>query len=130
MTLQKIAPLILCRYLITMGWGLIFIVVVSTFVGSMGGLNQSSLRKLMAFSSINHLGWLLVSVYFGYKILIVYFSVYCLTNGILVLIMGSLNFFYLSQLFYYTPRGLMMLVLYFNWLSFGGLPPFIGFFPK
>jgi NADH-ubiquinone oxidoreductase chain 2 len=129
-TTQKIAPLILVRYLVNLSLWVTLVVFASTYVGRMGGLNQSSLRKLIAFSSINHLGWLLMSSFFGYKYLIIYFLIYCLTNGVLVYTLSYLNYYYLSQLFYYRPRNLFLIIIYLNWLSFGGLPPFIGFFPK
>lgn len=35
---------------------LFVIIILSVLIGALGGLNQTSLRKLMAFSSIGHLG--------------------------------------------------------------------------
>lgn len=42
-------------YFITFNY-LILSILCSVFVGGIGGLNQTSLRKLIAFSSINHIG--------------------------------------------------------------------------
>lgn len=129
-TWQKIGPLILLNYV----WGLrptlIILVGLRTYVGRVGGLNQSSLRKLLAYSSINHLGWLMVGSCFGLKFTVIYFIIYMLSNLGLI---GGLNvcgFYYLSQIYYYRGSNFNMLLFLVNWLSFGGLPPFIGFFGK
>lgn len=103
---------------------------LSTLVGSVGGLNQRSLRKLIAFSSINHLGWLLVASYFGYKFIFIYFLIYMVTNAGLVIGLSAGGIYYLSQVYYYRGSHVKSLVVLVNWLSFGGLPPFIGFFAK
>ncbi|NJI29947.1 hypothetical protein HBI98_22585 [Aeromonas veronii] len=49
------APLILISYNFCYNFFIISI-ILSILIGSLGGLNQTSIRKLMAFSSINHLG--------------------------------------------------------------------------
>jgi NADH-ubiquinone oxidoreductase chain 2 len=90
------------------------IVIYSVFVGRFGGLNQTSLRKLIIYSSINHLGWLLVASFFGAKYLVTYFFVYCFTNGVLVFVLSYINLFYISQLFYYTPSSLLLIAVYLN----------------
>jgi NADH-ubiquinone oxidoreductase chain 2 len=43
-------------YLIKINYIFLIFIIISTFVGAIGGLNQVSLRKLLAFSSINHIG--------------------------------------------------------------------------
>lgn len=106
------------------------IIVASAFVGSVGGLNQSSLRKLIAYSSINHLGWLLAACYFGVKYIIIYFSIYIVTNLVLVGVIHYRGIFYLSQVYYYSGPRIKSLVIIITWFSFGGLPPFVGFFGK
>nr|ADD83042.1 NADH dehydrogenase subunit 2 [Baetis sp. PC-2010] len=130
MTFQKVGPLVLLYYV----WGLvpltILLVMGSAFVGSVGGLNQSSMRKLMAYSSINHLGWLLVACYFGLKFMFTYFLIYLFTNLFLVGVMASSGIYYLSQIYYYASDGLKSILMMVTWFSFGGLPPFVGFFGK
>lgn len=129
-TWQKIGPLILLTYVLGLGPILIIVVVITTYVGGVGGLNQSSLRKLMAYSSINHLGWLIISSYFGIKFLTIYFFIYMATNICLVMVINIGGFYYLSQMYYYRGSRGNIFVILVNWLSFGGLPPFIGFFGK
>lgn len=129
-TVQKIGPLIILRYI----WGthqiLILVVGASVIVGGVGGLNQSSLRKLMAYSSINHLGWLLVACGFGLKFILIYFIIYSLTNLILVRTLHFSGVYYLSQVYYYNSTGVLGVLIILIWFSFGGLPPFVGFLGK
>jgi NADH-ubiquinone oxidoreductase chain 2 len=57
LTLQKIAPLILISCQIEINTFSCIAILRSVIVGSVGGLNQTSLRKVLTYSSINHAGW-------------------------------------------------------------------------
>ena len=64
-TLQKIAPLILISYTLTSSISYFIIQIssiLSAFVGAIGGLNQTFLRKILAYSSINHISWILAAL--------------------------------------------------------------------
>lgn len=93
---------------------LIVLVLVNTCVGRVGGLNQRSLRKLMAYSSINHLGWLIVASYFGIKFIIIYFVIYACTNLSLVWGLLDRGIYYLSQVYYYSGSQLRSLMFLIN----------------
>lgn len=129
-TLQKIGPLVLLNYVWGLSPMLIILVALRTYVGRVGGLNQTSLRKLLAYSSINHLGWIMVGSCFGLKFTIVYFIIYMVSNLTLVGGLYTGGFYYLSQVYYYRGSQFNIILFLVNWLSFGGLPPFIGFFGK
>lgn len=129
-TVQKLGPIIMLNYI----WNLLpvsmIIILCSVYVGAVGGLNQRSLRKLIAYSSINHLGWILTACYFGVKFLLIYFFIYIITNLFLVIVIQNSGMYYLSQIYYYGGGGFNRLLILIAWFSFGGLPPFIGFFGK
>lgn len=129
-TIQKLGPLFILHYLWGVDLFLIGVITTRVVIGRVGGLNQSSLRKLMAYSSINHLGWILAASYFRTKFVVIYFIIYLVTNGLLIQHLSIIGFYYISHIFYYTGSNLNSLILNANWLSFGGLPPFIGFFRK
>jgi NADH-ubiquinone oxidoreductase chain 2 len=61
-TVQKAAPLMLISYLIEINAFTLRIILISTIVGSIGGLNQTSIRKILTYSSINHTGWILIAL--------------------------------------------------------------------
>nr|WFP43292.1 NADH dehydrogenase subunit 2 [Chloracris brunneri] len=131
MTWQKIAPLMLISYLIEFNIFMIMVIISSVSAGSFGGLNQTSLRKLMAYSSINHIGWMLSSMLVGENLWLIYFLIYSLISISVVLI------FYMFQISYISQNYLLLnshpsikLCFYSLLLSLGGLPPFLGFLPK
>nr|QBF00307.1 NADH dehydrogenase subunit 2 [Stegana sp. 'xiaoyangae'] len=130
MTWQKIAPLMLISYMNFQS--LLFLtVVLSVIIGSLGGLNQTSLRKLMAFSSINHLGWMLISLNINESIWFIYFFLYSFLSFTLIFMFDSFKIFHFNQMFslFFNSKTLKF-ILFTNFLSLGGLPPFLGFLPK
>lgn len=61
----------------------------------------------------------------------IYFIFYCIINLTLIIILNNFNIYYLNQLFSINIKNfLIKIIIYINLLSLGGLPPFIGFFPK
>nr|YP_010626502.1 NADH dehydrogenase subunit 2 [Paraliodrosophila antennata]WBK17638.1 NADH dehydrogenase subunit 2 [Paraliodrosophila antennata] len=130
MTWQKIAPLMLISYLNQTNF-LTISVILSVTIGALGGLNQTSLRKLMAFSSINHLGWMLSILNINESIWLIYFMFYSFLSFVMIFMFNIFKLFHLNQLFNWFMQNKMIKFTFFmNFLSLGGLPPFLGFFPK
>uniref|UniRef100_UPI0030FE6932 NADH dehydrogenase subunit 2 n=1 Tax=Neopanorpa triangulata TaxID=3135614 RepID=UPI0030FE6932 len=129
MTWQKIAPLMLISYCFINDF-IIYVIFFSVFIGSLGGLNQTSLRKLMAYSSINHIGWILGAMIISENYLIIYFSLYVFLSFSIILLMNYYNMFHLKQTFSSSNSPTMKFCLFTALLSLGGLPPFLGFMPK
>nr|YP_010046582.1 NADH dehydrogenase subunit 2 [Culex cylindricus]QPJ78461.1 NADH dehydrogenase subunit 2 [Culex cylindricus] len=130
MTWQKIAPLMLISYNINYNFFLITI-ILSMIIGALGGLNQTSLRKLMAFSSINHLGWMLMAMMNNELLWLTYFIFYFFLSMSIVLLFNNLKLFHFNQIFNFSMMNpIIKFFLFLNLLSLGGLPPFLGFLPK
>nr|QWB85619.1 NADH dehydrogenase subunit 2 [Saphanus piceus] len=131
MTWQKVAPMILLMLNCQTILFLACIIIMSSIVGSILGLNQISLRKILAYSSINHISWMIASLLNFSSIWLIYFVIYTIITTSIVLILHKLNIFYLKQ-FIMTLNFNKNLKFFFcmNFLSLGGLPPFLGFFPK
>nr|QNE85790.1 NADH dehydrogenase subunit 2 [Musca autumnalis] len=129
MTWQKIAPLMLISYVIFKPL-IIISIILSSLIGALGGLNQTSLRKLMAYSSINNLGWMLAAMY-NSNIWLVYFLFYTFLTFSMVFMFNMFKISYINQLFtlFFHEKSIKFF-LFFNLLSLGGLPPFLGFLPK
>nr|QWL15079.1 NADH dehydrogenase subunit 2 [Xenostrongylus variegatus] len=131
LTWQKIAPMILLMTNLKLNEFMLMIVIYSSFISGIQGLNQISLRKILTYSSINHIGWMLASMMFSNSIWMIYFIIYSLISTNLILIFFNLNIFYLKQLFNSMNYSKMLKFLFsLNFLSLGGLPPFLGFMPK
>nr|UJH93366.1 NADH dehydrogenase subunit 2 [Conogethes pinicolalis] len=129
MTWQKISPIILLSYYMNKNF-LIIIVMLNSIIGAVGGFNQISLRKLMAFSSINNLSWMISSMMISENLWMFYFFLYSFLISIVYLLFNYMNMFFINQLFFCNVNFMIKLFLLINFLSIGGLPPFIGFFPK
>nr|YP_010305130.1 NADH dehydrogenase subunit 2 [Pyrrhia umbra]ULR87039.1 NADH dehydrogenase subunit 2 [Pyrrhia umbra] len=129
MTWQKITPMIILSYCFYKNF-IIIIIILNIIIGAIGGLNQTSLRKLMAFSSINNLGWMLTAIMISQTMWIFYLLMYSFMISIMCFLFYILNMYFINQLFISNMNFLIKINLIINFLSLGGLPPFIGFFPK
>nr|AOY39552.1 NADH dehydrogenase subunit 2 [Scolytinae sp. BMNH 1040331] len=131
LTWQKINPMILMSYLPTMKFLMISIILLSSLIGGLMGLNQTCLKKILAYSSINHIGWMLAALIQSTLTWMIYFLIYSLINLILMsnfYINNTNTMFQLSKLL--SKNKINKFIFSMNFLSLGGLPPFLGFFPK
>nr|YP_010994996.1 NADH dehydrogenase subunit 2 [Molipteryx fuliginosa]WOZ14004.1 NADH dehydrogenase subunit 2 [Molipteryx fuliginosa] len=128
MTWQKVAPLTVLSNMALNNWFLYISVFASTMVGGLAGLNQTSLRKLLAYSSISHLGWMMMFMTVStswYKYLIIY--------SLLIIMICTLmkkNVFFINQLMVSSVSLTEKMTYTILILSLGGLPPLLGFLPK
>nr|YP_010350244.1 NADH dehydrogenase subunit 2 [Virgulibracon endoxylaphagus]UOK09624.1 NADH dehydrogenase subunit 2 [Virgulibracon endoxylaphagus] len=128
MTWQKIIPLLLIMYM----YNLKLIIMVSILGGlfsSMMIFNQIFLKKLLAYSSINHLSWMLISLILGSKIWLIYFFSYMIINYSITYIFKILEMNEFSSLYIYK-MNYFKNFLFLLMLSLGGIPPLFGFLMK
>nr|YP_002261339.1 NADH dehydrogenase subunit 2 [Gryllotalpa pluvialis]ACG59296.1 NADH dehydrogenase subunit 2 [Gryllotalpa pluvialis] len=130
MTWQKIAPMIILFNIMSMTNFLLMVMISSIMVGSWGGLNQVSLRKLMAYSSITHIGWMLAAMICNINIWYLYLLIYSILTLGMIFVFSSKNLFYLKQIFFSSLNPTFSIIMFSGLLSLGGLPPFLGFLPK
>ena len=114
--------------------------VLSMFVGAIAAIGQTNIKRLMAYSSIAHMGYALIGLasgtVFGLQAMLVYMAIYVTMNvGTFAFILSMekdgqpvTDIYSLNQLGVKQPgRALAMLVLLF---SLAGVPPLVGFFGK
>nr|URX53163.1 NADH dehydrogenase subunit 2 [Incisitermes rhyzophorae] len=130
LTVQKAAPMMLTSYLMEVNTLTLTIVMASVVIGSMGGMNQTSLRKILTYSSINHTGWMLTAIMGGINLWLLYFTVYSLLTSTVTSITKSFNISFINQVMTVNGESSIKFMLFMTLLSLGGLPPFIGFLPK
>nr|YP_009441734.1 NADH dehydrogenase subunit 2 [Silvanus bidentatus]AOY39279.1 NADH dehydrogenase subunit 2 [Silvanus bidentatus] len=131
LTIQKIIPLSILNLNLNLNLFLYFIIIFNMLISAIMGLNQTSLRKILTYSSINHIGWMIASMMFLKMIWISYFLIYSFISFNLIFMFNIFNTFYFKQLFKFLNFSyLMKLIFMMNFFSLGGLPPFLGFLPK
>nr|WNH36868.1 NADH dehydrogenase subunit 2 [Bathysphyraenops simplex] len=131
-TWQKLAPMALLlqihhdnsQVLIVLG-------LTSTLVGGWSGLNQTQLRKILAYSSVAHLGWMIMVLQFSPPLTILTLLTYFIMTVSTFLVFKlnkstTINALATSWAKAPALTALAPLVL----LSLGGLPPLTGFMPK
>nr|YP_010946310.1 NADH dehydrogenase subunit 2 [Allacta bruna]WGO57028.1 NADH dehydrogenase subunit 2 [Allacta bruna] len=130
MTVQKLAPMMLMINTLQSKMWLMISIICSITMGSIGGLNQISTRKLLTYSSINHMGWLLSAMLIGENMLLMYFFIYSVMTITIVLIMKMYKISFINQMFNTNYSPIYKFLLFSSMLSLSGLPPFSGFFNK
>nr|AUZ97755.1 NADH dehydrogenase subunit 2 [Gymnodiptychus integrigymnatus]QJD14355.1 NADH dehydrogenase subunit 2 [Gymnodiptychus integrigymnatus] len=132
-TWQKLAPLTLIiqvaqnidpMLLTTLG-------VMSTLVGGWGGVNQTQLRKILAYSSIAHMGWMIIVIQYAPNLTTLALGVYIIMTSAAFLTLKMLMTTKVNTLATAWSKNPMLtsaatLVM----LSLAGLPPLTGFMPK
>nr|AFB19367.1 NADH dehydrogenase subunit 2 [Actinodura ramsayi] len=105
--------------------------ILSTAVGGWMGLNQTQIRKILAFSSISHLGWMAIIIHYNPKLTLLNFYLYALMTTAVFIILNSINTLKLSTLMTtWTKTPALSAMLLLTLLSLAGLPPLTGFLPK
>nr|AHY87058.1 NADH dehydrogenase subunit 2 [Enicurus maculatus] len=105
--------------------------ILSAALGGWMGLNQTQTRKILAFSSISHLGWMAIIIIYNPKLALLNFYLYTLITAAVFLTLNSINTLKLSTLMTtWTKTPALSATLMLALLSLAGLPPLTGFLPK
>nr|ABR28197.1 NADH dehydrogenase subunit 2 [Mimus saturninus]QXM27187.1 NADH dehydrogenase subunit II [Mimus saturninus]QXM27191.1 NADH dehydrogenase subunit II [Mimus saturninus] len=105
--------------------------ILSAALGGWAGLNQTQTRKILAFSSISHLGWMAAIVIYSPKLALLNFYLYAMMTAAVFLTLNSIKTLKLSTLMTtWTKTPALSAMLMLTLLSLAGLPPLTGFLPK
>nr|QLD21684.1 NADH dehydrogenase subunit 2 [Guerlinguetus brasiliensis] len=133
LTWQKIAPIsIMFQIAPSINYTLIMIMaLMSILLGGWGGLNQTQLRKILAYSSIAHMGWMMAIISFDPTLSILNLLVYIvLTTNMFMLLYHNKKTSTLSLSSSWNKSPLFASIILTVLMSLGGLPPLTGFSPK
>nr|YP_003434168.1 NADH dehydrogenase subunit 2 [Tricula hortensis]ABZ05810.1 NADH dehydrogenase subunit 2 [Tricula hortensis] len=135
-TWQKIAPLFLMVTFLDMNltyWLFVIFCIFSagsSIMGGIGGMNQTQLRALIAYSSIGHLGWMLFAILHSSWAMKIYLSVYITISICIFLSLLYSNMNLMKNMTAPMNNVLSMSSTLIMFLSLGGLPPMLGFISK
>ena len=119
---------------------IIFVSIASMIVGSLAAIKQTNFKRLLAYSSIGHMGYLLIGLATGsqegIQAIIIYLIFYIFMNSTLFTILLSIknkeqyiesidNFSGLNK-----KNPIISIIITIMMFSMAGIPPFAGFFGK
>nr|ABP52281.1 NADH dehydrogenase subunit 2 [Anolis singularis] len=132
-TWQKLAPMsLICLTMNNLSPTILLLLgTTSSLLGGWAGLNQTQTRKIMAFSSIAHLGWMAVISSIMTNILVLNLTLYLImtTTAFFTLILSKSKTVQ-DTTATWTLSPTLTIVMMLSLLSLGGLPPLTGFLPK
>nr|WNH21518.1 NADH dehydrogenase subunit 2 [Labrisomus nuchipinnis] len=131
-TWQKFAPVAMLLQIHHASPTLVLAIgLLSTLIGGWGGLNQTQVRKILAYSSIAHLGWLTLVYLFMPSLSILALATYTVTTCSAFLIFNFTSAKTIASLsISWAKTPALIIICPLVLLSLGGLPPLTGFAPK
>ena len=127
---------------IIVDWGKIILIlsITSMLVGSLGALQQKDLKRLFAYSTINHIGFMLIGLVPGSEdgiiAICIYLMLYLIMNiGVFVVILSlsrdNISVSSIKDLTgYFTNNPFMAVCMAVFMFSMAGIPPLSGFLGK
>nr|YP_004734374.1 NADH dehydrogenase subunit 2 [Distichodus sexfasciatus]BAK40899.1 NADH dehydrogenase subunit 2 [Distichodus sexfasciatus] len=105
--------------------------LLSAIIGGWGGLNQTQLRKILAYSSIAHLGWMIIILQYSPQLTILALGTYIIMTSTVFLTFKLTSSTKINMLaLTWTKNPTLTATMVLTLLSLGGLPPLTGFMPK
>lgn len=124
LSFQKLIPIILLNFFIR--WVVWIIIIIRLLIGTLGSFNQKFLKTLIGFSSVNHLGWILLCNLYRDIIWLIYLFIYRLIMFCILIILSKNEFLYL----FFIDDWRSKIWFAFGLLRIAGIPPLLGFFLK
>nr|BBA85483.1 NADH dehydrogenase subunit 2 [Notacanthus chemnitzii] len=120
----QIAPTVSPTLLMALG-------ITSALVGGWGGIDQTQLRKLLAYSSITHMGWMIIVLKFMPDLMLLNLVIYILMTSTVFMALKEISATKINTLALAWPKApTLTALLMLSILSLAGLPPLTGFMPK
>nr|YP_008593328.1 NADH dehydrogenase subunit 2 [Sarcocheilichthys sinensis]AGN52972.1 NADH dehydrogenase subunit 2 [Sarcocheilichthys sinensis sinensis]AGU00027.1 NADH dehydrogenase subunit 2 [Sarcocheilichthys sinensis]AIL51415.1 NADH dehydrogenase subunit 2 [Sarcocheilichthys sinensis]QIS89296.1 NADH dehydrogenase subunit 2 [Sarcocheilichthys sinensis]WOR86674.1 NADH dehydrogenase subunit 2 [Sarcocheilichthys sinensis] len=132
-TWQKLAPLALIIQIAPATNPLLLTTLglLSTLVGGWGGLNQTQLRKILAYSSIAHMGWMIIILQYAPQLTLLALGTYIFMTSAAFLTLKTSSATKINTLsMVWSNNPTLATTTALALLSLGGLPPLTGFMPK
>nr|ALJ93701.1 NADH dehydrogenase subunit 2 [Telenomus dignus] len=130
-TIQKMIPFMILMNLIFKNLKMFLIInIMNSIMSTIGGMNQNFTKPLLAYSSINHMSWMMITSITMEKMFFIYLFIYSISNLMIMNYFKKTNIKFINKLFSSKSNYLIKIFMMMNMLSLGGIPPMIGFLIK
>nr|UGK73295.1 NADH dehydrogenase subunit 2 [Balala lui] len=124
--IMKMAPLTMLSYLFSTTT---MIPMLTMILGSIMGINQNSLRKMLGYSSIFNLGILILSTKSN-PVWLSFMMMYTIMMISIISFLYKMNLNYINQMSVNNHKKMINLKMWIILISMGGMPPTLGFSAK
>nr|YP_009731467.1 NADH dehydrogenase subunit 2 [Barilius malabaricus]QHQ98433.1 NADH dehydrogenase subunit 2 [Barilius malabaricus] len=105
--------------------------IISSLIGGWSGLNQTQLRKILAYSSIAHMGWMIIVLQYSPQLTMIALGLYIFMTSAAFLALKTLASTKINTLATtWSKNPALAAISLLTLLSLGGLPPLTGFASK
>nr|QKI84847.1 NADH dehydrogenase subunit 2 [Aspidoscelis gularis] len=132
-TWQKLAPMSLILMTTNSHSKLLLMLMatLSIVIGGWGGLNQTQLRKIMAYSSIANMGWMMIILQQAPKLTTLTLLLYIMMTTTMFMTLTPQKTKTIKTIgTTWTLSPSLTIITMLTLTSLGGLPPMTGFMPK
>nr|YP_010958555.1 NADH dehydrogenase subunit 2 [Centrotypus laticornis]UXF57631.1 NADH dehydrogenase subunit 2 [Centrotypus laticornis] len=126
LTMMKLAPFQILMY---MNSNYTMFIMTSLIVGSISGLNQNSIKKMISYSSIFNMAFIM-SCISNLTIWMYFFWLYSMSLMMLTTMMKNMNTNFINQLMFNNYKSMTKMMMWLTLLTMGGFPPLLSFFGK
>ena len=120
----------------------LFCSILSLIIGTFSALNQTKIKRFIAFSAIAHVGFIFINIItfnlLSLNVILFYLIIYTIINlNFFAIFLSIRDSFSNNKLFdildfsnIYKTNKILVYLFIFNMFSMAGIPPFSGFFMK
>jgi len=127
-SIQKIIPFIIISFINYHSFYFIIIIILTIIIPPIIIFKITNLKKLIAYSSINQIGWILFIIIISPKIWLIYLLIYLTSMIIFTFIISQYSFSNFNSWIIITPSIKIIIIIIM--INISGLPPFTFFLFK
>nr|ASV72601.1 NADH dehydrogenase subunit 2 [Bathynella cf. rufa JHS-2017] len=131
MTLQKLPGFYMISYYFSSFKNLMLIVMlISAVIGAIMGFSSKSIFFILGASSLSHSSWIMLAMLNNNLLWLSYFIMYSIMLTMLMIMLNNMMLKLFNFQIMYKIEKNKQILLFFIFLSLGGIPPFSGFILK
>nr|ALJ93727.1 NADH dehydrogenase subunit 2 [Foenatopus ruficollis] len=128
-TWQKIIPFIILQYFMNMKL-MILSSIMTAFIATIYGINYLNTKKIIAYSSMNHMSWMSMCLMLNLNLWWFYMYIYSSMSYILISLFKNLNLNFIQQSYNNMNNKMINSYMFMILISMMSIPPFTGFSTK